>query len=50
MAGFVLGPHVALAARLQGAEILFTPHYNKIRDAAADDHRHWVRNCHIGLA
>lgn len=43
-------PHVALAARLQGAELLFTPHNNEIGAAAADDHRHWVRNCHIGLA
>ncbi|MHC1769200.1 MAG: carbon-nitrogen hydrolase family protein [Verrucomicrobiia bacterium] len=43
-------PHVALAARLQGAELLFTPHNNEIGTAAADDHRHWVRNCHIGLA
>jgi predicted amidohydrolase len=43
-------PHVAMAARLQGAKILFTPHNNEIGVAAADDHRRWVRNCHIGLA
>lgn len=43
-------PHVAEAARLQGAEILFTPHYNEIGAALADEHRQWVRNCHIGLA
>ncbi len=43
-------PHVALAARLQGAELLFSPHNNEIRSVAADDHRHWVRNCHVGLA
>ncbi len=43
-------PHVALAARLQGAEILFSPHNNEIGVAAVDDHRRWVRNCHVGLA
>ncbi len=43
-------PHVAMAARLQGAELLFTPHNNEIGAVAADDHRRWVRNCHIGLA
>ena len=43
-------PYVAMAARLQGAKLLFTPHYNEIGAAAADDHRIWVRNCHIGLA
>lgn len=43
-------PHVALAARLQGAELLFAPHQNEIGAAVADDHRRWVRNCHIGLA
>jgi predicted amidohydrolase len=43
-------PHVAMAARLQGAEVLFTPHNDEIGTVAADDHRHWVRNCHIGLA
>jgi len=43
-------PHVALAARLQGAELLFAPHNNEIGAVAADDHRRWVRNCHVGLA
>ena len=43
-------PHPAFIARLQGAEILFTPHYNFIDSQTMDDHRKWVRNCHIGLA
>ncbi len=43
-------PTAALSARLQGAELLFTPHYNEIPEPVADDHRRWVRNCHIGLA
>jgi Carbon-nitrogen hydrolase len=43
-------PHVALAALLQGATLLFTPHNNEIGAATADDHRRWVRNCHVGLA
>jgi predicted amidohydrolase len=43
-------PHVALAARLQGATLLFTPHNNEIGADTADDHRQWVRNCHVGLA
>jgi predicted amidohydrolase len=43
-------PHLAMAAQHQGAEILFTPHNNEIGEARIDDHRHWVRNCHIGLA
>jgi predicted amidohydrolase len=43
-------PHVAMAARLQGAEVLFTPHYNEIGEAGVEDHLQWVRNCHIGLA
>jgi hypothetical protein len=43
-------PHAALAARSQGAELLFTPHYNEIAEAGLDDHRRWVRNCHVGLA
>lgn len=42
--------HVGLAAKLQGAQLLFTPHNNQIAQAAADDHRRWVRHCHIGLA
>ena len=43
-------PDVAMAARLQGAQVLFTPHNNEIGASTADDHRRWVRNCHIGLA
>jgi len=43
-------PHPAMIARLKGAEILFTPHYNSIGSQGMDDHRKWVRNCHIGLA
>jgi len=43
-------PHPALLARLKGAEILFTPHYNYIAPQTMDDHRKWVRNCHVGLA
>ena len=43
-------PHPALLAKLQGAEILFTPHYNSIDAQRMDDHRKWVRNCHVGLA
>jgi len=43
-------PQPAMLARLKGAEILFTPHYNYISAQSMDDHRKWVRNCHIGLA
>lgn len=43
-------PYVALAARLQGAELLFSPHNNAITATVADDHQQWVRNCHVGLA
>ncbi len=43
-------PHPALVARMRGAEILFTPHYNSIYAQGADGHRIWVRNCHVGLA
>lgn len=43
-------PHPALVAKLKGAEILFTPHYNDIAPQRMDAHRMWVRNCHIGLA
>ena len=43
-------PHPALLAKLRGAEILFTPHYNSIGPQIVDDHRKWVRNCHVGLA
>lgn len=43
-------PHLAMAAKLQGAEILFTPHNNEIPATSMEDHLRWVRNCHIGLA
>ena len=43
-------PHPALLARLKGAELLFTPHYNHIGPQTVDDHRKWVRHCHVGLA
>lgn len=43
-------PEVALAARMQGAELLFTPHFNEIGADSVDAHRWWVRHCHIGLA
>ncbi len=43
-------PHVAMAAKLQGAAVLFSPHNNEISAMVADDHRRWVRNCHVGLA
>ena len=39
-----------MLAKLRGAEILFTPHYNSINPQTVDDHRKWVRNCHVGLA
>ncbi len=43
-------PHLALIARLKGAQLLFTPHYNCIDAQRVDEHRITVRNCHIGLA
>ena len=43
-------PYPALIAKLKGAEILFSPHYNDIPVESMDAHRKWVRNCHIGLA
>lgn len=43
-------PFPAMLARLQGAELLFSPHYNSIPPKTVDAHRRWVRNCHIGLA
>lgn len=43
-------PHAAMAARLQGATLLFSPHNNEIGAEIADDHRLAVRNCHVGLA
>lgn len=41
---------VSYAQRLQGAELLFAPHYSEIAEPVADDHRRWVRNGHVGLA
>ncbi len=43
-------PFIALDAKLRGAEILFSPHNNEIGADAADDHRKWVRNNHVGIA
>jgi predicted amidohydrolase len=43
-------PYPALIAKLKGAEVLFSPHYNHIPEESMDAHRKWVRNCHIGLA
>lgn len=43
-------PHVAMAARLKGAQLLFSPHYNFIRETGMDDHRRWTRNTHVALA
>ncbi|HUV14212.1 MAG TPA: carbon-nitrogen hydrolase family protein, partial [Acidobacteriota bacterium] len=43
-------PFPGLIARLKGAELLFSPHYNFIQPQTVDAHRKWVRNCHIGLA
>jgi predicted amidohydrolase len=43
-------PFPALIARMKGAEILFSPHYNSISPQTVDAHRKWVRNCHVGLA
>ena len=43
-------PHPALIAKLKGAEILFSPHYNYIKSQTVDAHRKVVRNSHIGLA
>jgi predicted amidohydrolase len=43
-------PYVAAMAKAQGAEILFTPHNNEIDVQSVDNHRRWVRNCHVGLA
>jgi predicted amidohydrolase len=43
-------PHVAMAARLKGAQLLFSPHYNFIGEQRMDDHRRWTRNCHVALA
>ncbi len=43
-------PYVAMLAKEQGAEILFTPHNNEIATESVDAHRRWVHNCHVGLA
>jgi predicted amidohydrolase len=43
-------PDVAQAARLQGAQLLLSPHNNEIGAVAADEHRRTVRNTHVGLA
>ncbi len=43
-------PHPAMAARLKGAEILFSPHYNQIGRDRMDDHLRWTRNTHVSLA
>ena len=43
-------PFPGLLAKLRGAEILFTPHYNAIDARRVDDHRLAVRNSHVGLA
>jgi len=43
-------PFPGLLAKLRGAEILFTPHYNSINAQNVDDHRKVVRNSHVGLA
>jgi predicted amidohydrolase len=43
-------PHAAMAERLQGAEILFSPHNNALSEDRVEDHMRWVRNCHVGLA
>src|SRR4030095_16121795 len=40
----------ALAARTQGVELLFSPDRSGMPESVADDHRRWVRNCHVGLA
>jgi predicted amidohydrolase len=41
---------VSLAMWWQGAQIIFSPHYNSIPYAGMDDHRIRVRNNHIGTA
>src|SRR5208337_829315 len=44
-------PYPAMIAKLEGAEILFAPHYNPMRNLQTmDAHRHWVRNCNCGIA
>ena len=43
-------PQPGFLAKLRGAEILFTPHYNSIDAQRVDEHRKLVRNNHVGLA
>lgn len=43
-------PETALMAKLQGAAILFSPHWNAIGTERMDEHRIRVRNNHIGIA
>ncbi len=43
-------PEPAMIAKLKGAQILFSPHYNDISPDIMDAHRESVRDCHIGLA
>ena len=40
----------ALTMRWKGARLLFSPHFNRIPEDTADEHRILVRNNHIGLA
>lgn len=43
-------PHVAMAAKLQGADILFASHHEIVSPTAMEDQLHLVRNRHTGLA
>jgi predicted amidohydrolase len=40
----------ALTMRWKGARLLFSPHFSRIPEESADEHRILVRNNHIGLA
>jgi predicted amidohydrolase len=40
----------ALTMRWKGARLLFSPHFNRIPEDTADEHRILVRNNHVGLA
>jgi predicted amidohydrolase len=42
--------HLGMAAKLQGAEILFTAHHAAVEPAQLEVHLHRVRNSHIALA
>jgi predicted amidohydrolase len=42
--------HAGMAARLQGAEILFAAHHTTVEPAKLEDHRQGLRNSHIALA